>query len=1213
MTRHTMVCGPVPRHQHRIAAAPLARETSLSPAPHRPRGDVALPLYPHRAQALSRGPAPHRAGGRCQLSPGTPFEQEKDFALSPAPLIDQKGFRAPLDTHNFRLSPLLHIRRRPSFSHMLMPLDGLSKIRDFRDRQRGMVMSDWQQLFVGREAELATLRQCWAKVQAGTPQLAVLLAPPGMGKTRLVQEFYHHVSATHDGAGENGYWPDRLGRERDRFALNCSPEECNPARPMTLLWWAIKCVDNGSNTAASSDLQLAYSQNLKPHLEIRRTTEQLAALRREQVKEGAKGFADIGIAVAEKGAEAIPVVGPFIGLGKAIGTAIVGKSRRIAELEKQRFDLEAGQRDLSGKSAAIERDFEDQLLYALGHFTAPASPDLPRCPLIIIVDDAQFADQDISLRSFLRRFIDTAWEKQWPVFVVLTHWTHEWNLHLGDVDRLPGLIDRAVSAGYMDATVIEPGRIDELGVVLTAAIPDMPEDQRQALLRKAGGNGRYLDRLIQLLLSSPAMFVAREASGTLHQDALDEVMREGFDLHDVTRRLFDIAPEAARRAAALASLQGERFLHDVIEDVAKRLDLPPMAEGLGYCASPMRVIGDSGPGVGEFSQGVFREVARSLVSRAIDRESVVTEALVALCKQRLDDWEDEWNHVRLVVSQNSLSDLLFLDFAIGLINGGCEEQEARGMLAKALLFKGRVLVFGFGDHFGARPLLERGLAISQQLANELGTPDLRRRLGIVESMLGHVVSQIEGAAAARPHYERCVTIRQRLVDDFGTPDLRHELGNAEGQLGEILLKAGELAAARPHCERYLTMMQKLADEIGSLELRRELGVAEDRMGSMLLSAGELAAAKPHFKRQLAITQSLIDEHSTPQLKFDLAIAEFQLGGLLFQALDFVPAQNHVERSLSIIQQLVDENVFVGTGVHRDLAMSEYALGEVILMSHGDTSALHHFERSLAIIEKLADESGTPELKRMRLFMKLKTEELRARIGPVMYQPDTDRFQDRSQDHFVKPPTSASRGEPRVSDGELDDLILQIEDLAKVQTPPKHNQMSSDRVPVDPGSPECRSQVLAALRNLSELLWMIEDPLAARPYLQRFVAICDQLTGEMATPEILQMLEWTESRLGDIMLQIDGWEAARPVYNRYIAVVRLQADAGTVEIRRKLGVAENWMGDMLLETEGPSAALPYFEQSLVIRQRLANELSTLSALKELEEVEVKLRSLGSDRP
>ena len=86
MTRHTIVCGSVPS-----SSAPYRRCISR-------QRDVALPLDPHRAKALSFAPAPLRAGGRCQFSPGTPIEQGKDLALSPAPLIDQKGFHAPLDT-----------------------------------------------------------------------------------------------------------------------------------------------------------------------------------------------------------------------------------------------------------------------------------------------------------------------------------------------------------------------------------------------------------------------------------------------------------------------------------------------------------------------------------------------------------------------------------------------------------------------------------------------------------------------------------------------------------------------------------------------------------------------------------------------------------------------------------------------------------------------------------------------------------------------------------------------------------------------------------------------------------------------------------------------------------------------------------------------------------------------------------------------------------
>jgi len=70
------------------------------------------------------------------------------------------------------------------------------------------------------------------------------------------------------------------------------------------------------------------------------------------------------------------------------------------------------------------------------------------------------------------------------------------------------------------------------------------------------------------------MFEARNAQGPIQGDALREIMGESFDLHDVTRRLFDSAPADARKAAALASIQGERFLHKLIDETLERLGHP---------------------------------------------------------------------------------------------------------------------------------------------------------------------------------------------------------------------------------------------------------------------------------------------------------------------------------------------------------------------------------------------------------------------------------------------------------------------------------------------------------------------------------------------------------------------------------------------------------------------------------------------------------------
>lgn len=54
---------------------------------------------------------------------------------------------------------------------------------------------DWRRLFVGRDDELGRLRTAWRKVapedgSQAEPQLVVLLAESGLGKTRLAQEFY---------------------------------------------------------------------------------------------------------------------------------------------------------------------------------------------------------------------------------------------------------------------------------------------------------------------------------------------------------------------------------------------------------------------------------------------------------------------------------------------------------------------------------------------------------------------------------------------------------------------------------------------------------------------------------------------------------------------------------------------------------------------------------------------------------------------------------------------------------------------------------------------------------------------------------------------------------------------------------------------------------------------------------------------------------------
>jgi len=54
---------------------------------------------------------------------------------------------------------------------------------------------DWRKVYAGRAAELKALITSWEKVKSGGgPHVHVVRGECGMGKTRLVQEFYHHIT-----------------------------------------------------------------------------------------------------------------------------------------------------------------------------------------------------------------------------------------------------------------------------------------------------------------------------------------------------------------------------------------------------------------------------------------------------------------------------------------------------------------------------------------------------------------------------------------------------------------------------------------------------------------------------------------------------------------------------------------------------------------------------------------------------------------------------------------------------------------------------------------------------------------------------------------------------------------------------------------------------------------------------------------------------------
>ena len=126
----------------------------------------------------------------------------------------------------------------------------------------------WTDVFCGRADELGVLKEAWGAVSSAAPEprFVVFVGESGLGKTRIVQEFYNWLSTTTDGVEGEGYWPDRLTESGNNLRLNPPPDLCNADNPVPYLWWGMRMPDpegrNAARGGVAADVDL-----LRPHLE----------------------------------------------------------------------------------------------------------------------------------------------------------------------------------------------------------------------------------------------------------------------------------------------------------------------------------------------------------------------------------------------------------------------------------------------------------------------------------------------------------------------------------------------------------------------------------------------------------------------------------------------------------------------------------------------------------------------------------------------------------------------------------------------------------------------------------------------------------------------------------------------------------------------------------------------------------------------------------
>jgi tetratricopeptide (TPR) repeat protein len=469
--------------------------------------------------------------------------------------------------------------------------------------------------FCGRVSELETIKARWrmaCNVEDPSPQVVVIKAERGLGKTRLALEFYKWLRENEDGWLTKSYWPDALDIMDRNLDVNPDPGKCKLSDvPIPYLWWGLRAADVGAENGVAADAIATYDRFLAPHLAA-------LFLKSEMIHHGwslAKAMASVGIDFV---ATAL-TIDKFVSVGKGV--------LKTAEIL-------LGAANKQTLNEAIGRSFSrsDSVLDDLRREFKPGTLTCAKVPGVILIDDAQFIHEDPALPSFVERLMYRSMVERWPLLILVTHWRAELSPELAEsASSFAAILKHArhglatdlspaycLPGGYLGAdhfTEIDLKPIPDLADALREKLPGLTPEQSTAILADMGGNPRFLEQVIAFLLEHEGLFEGFDTSRGLTAEGLAETLGETRhqEIFRIVLRRLRKAPEDVQEAICLASLQGMTFASNFVDQLADDILSHPVRQSLSKGEDPYSMLvgtkTDSGESVGQFAERLFHLVA----------------------------------------------------------------------------------------------------------------------------------------------------------------------------------------------------------------------------------------------------------------------------------------------------------------------------------------------------------------------------------------------------------------------------------------------------------------------------------------------------------------------------------------------------------------------------------------------------------------------------
>ena len=400
--------------------------------------------------------------------------------------------------------------------------------------------------FVGKDRQqaLGRLQVAWETCRnEGSARLLVLLGNPGVGKTRIVREFFAALAATQPAPP---FWPPRIVDEVDK------PLDGRGAiAPLEGFEWA-----PGANPAyAWIGVSCRLDQRRRPENALIEAKKMLLALH-EPIAEGRGRRERMTFAFLRLGLLALTlaaVVLGFLGIATVL-VAVVGSLSLLANLylEVSTGSLRTLVRERhlkrrEGARATIDPEREDRVLSREAKDYVDGFLDelrKHRLPAVVVIDDATEADPDTL------DMVESLLGRAQPVLVVATAHPAPYERQRAEGKGFGALVPKWSRREVLE---LDPIAIGDLASLVLSIAPRTEEIVARAIADHADGNP-----LILLAHLETPVLRDHLVDGAYEVEDLPRVL-EGLtrDYDTVFARYWDRLDEELRRVLALASFHGE--------------------------------------------------------------------------------------------------------------------------------------------------------------------------------------------------------------------------------------------------------------------------------------------------------------------------------------------------------------------------------------------------------------------------------------------------------------------------------------------------------------------------------------------------------------------------------------------------------------------------------------------------------------------------------